>query len=138
MAKIVRAELNGKAVAYHVEKNSIDQHVSVSVPITSGSSNLRIHVRNDFGLFLDSQLPALGTASQGLRIVSESWTADSLTLDLSGRAGRTYQLGVFNAEQIGSVGGATLGKNRDISQLTIAFPTGQEYVRTRVEIRFRK
>ena len=138
MARIVRAELNGKAVAYHVEKNSMDQHVSVNVPITSGSSNLRIHVRNDFGLFLDSQLPALGTASEGLRIVSESWTADSLTLDLSGRAGRTYHLGVFHAEQIGSVGGATLGKNGDLSQLTIAFPTGQEYVHTRVEIRFRK
>lgn len=138
MAKIARAELNGKAVAYHVENNPMDQHVKVSVPITPGSSNLRIRLRNDFGLFLDSQRPALGTASEGLRVVSESWTADSLVLDLSGRAGRTYQLGVIDAEQIRSVRGATLGKGGGNTQLTVTFPSGTEYVHTQVEIHFRK
>jgi hypothetical protein len=116
----------------------MDQHVKVSVPITPGSSNLRIHLRNDFGLFLDSQLPALGAASEGLRVVSESWTADSLVLDLSGRAGRTYQLGVLGAEQIRSVQGATLGKGGGNTQLTVSFPSGPEYVHTQVEIHFRK
>jgi len=48
--------------------------------------------------------------SQGLRIVSETWSdsRDTLTLQAEGFAGRTYALSVWGAEQIKSIDGAHL------------------------------
>jgi hypothetical protein len=137
-AKATRVELNGKAVAFHLESNSVDQHLSVSVPVVAGNSLLKIRLRRDFGLFLDSQLPALGSPSEGLRFVSESWTPNSLVLDLSGRAGRTYELGVWNAGQIISVKGATLETSSGEPRLMVSFPGGQDYVHLQLAIQFRQ
>jgi len=69
-----------------------------------------VRLRNDFGLSLDSQLPALGAVSDGLRVVSESWSAagDSLTLNASGAAAQHYDLAVLNPTQVRAVDGAEL------------------------------
>jgi len=66
---------------------------------------------------LSNELPPLGSASRGLRVLSESWNAarTQLTLEVSGLAGSRYQLDVWNPGQISSVEGATLtklGKNQ--------------------------
>jgi len=108
-AKVLGAELNGKTIQFHVQTNSIDQHVAVSFPACAGSSKLVVRLRNDFGLSLDSQLPALGAVSNGLRVVSESWSAarDSLTLNVSGAAAQQYDLAVLNPTQVRAVDGAS-------------------------------
>jgi hypothetical protein len=60
-------------------------------------------------------LPAIGATSQGLRILSETWTParDRLTLSTSGLADSQYILSVWNGEQIASVEGAKLFKTED-------------------------
>ena len=73
-ARILKAELNSRPLPFRVQSNAIDQHVSVQVPACSGSNTIVIHVQNDFGLRLDSQLPALGARSEGLRVTSEACT----------------------------------------------------------------
>jgi glycogen debranching enzyme len=141
-AKVAGAEINSRKLAVHIDKNSLDQHATVTFPISAGASKLRIRVRNDFGLYLDSQLPPLGSSSQGLRVVSQSWTSDgsALVLDLSGRAGHNYELGLWNAGQIASVEGATIDKAGDQSHMKIPFPGnhGHDYVHTKVSLRFRR
>ena len=109
-AEVVRAEMNGHSVAFHVQANSVDQHVTVQVPLSTGLNRLRIRLRNDFGLSLSQELPPLGETSQGLRVVSESWTPsrDQLTLEISGISGKQYAFAVWNPDQIGSVDGAEL------------------------------
>jgi glycogen debranching enzyme len=109
-AQVVGAEIDGHPVAFHTQPNSEDQHVTVQLPISSGLSKLRIHLRNDFGLSLTQELPPLGESSQGLRIVSESWTTgrDRLTLEVSGTPGKQYELAVWNPGEIASVDGARL------------------------------
>jgi hypothetical protein len=109
-AQVVGAEIDGHPVAFQVQPNSEDQHVTVQFPIAGGLSKLRIHLRNDFGLSLTQELPALGESSQGLRVVSESWTGarDRLTLEVSGTPGKRYELAVWNPGEIASVDGARL------------------------------
>ena len=69
-----------------------------------------IRTRKDFGLSLTNELPHLGSASRGLRVISESWNASKnlLTLETSGAAGQRYELSVWNPAQVSSVEGAHL------------------------------
>jgi len=131
-AKVLGAELNGKATQFHAQTNSIDQHVAVSFPACAGSNKLVLHLRNDFGLSFDSRLPALGAASEGLRVVSEFWSAarDTLTLDVSGAAAQQYDLAVLNPSQIRAVEGAELANGK----LRIGFPAGAPGVYSRRSI----
>ena len=73
-AQILGAEVNGRKVPFQVNKSDVDQHVTVQFPVASGESTLRLRIRDDFGLSISPVLPPLGSASQGLRVLSESWT----------------------------------------------------------------
>jgi hypothetical protein len=138
-ARISGAELNGRNISFTVQKNAEDQHVVVKFPVPGGSSTLRLTVRNDFGLSIHSELPALGSASEGLRVVSETWSEnlDSLRLDVSGRPGKTYDLDLWNPAQVRAVDGGTLPKS-DQPRLQISFPGGggQDYTHQQVVIHF--
>jgi glycogen debranching enzyme len=138
---ILGAEVNGRPVAVHTQANAIDQHASVRFPVTAGTSTVRVRTRNDFGLALTSSLPALGSSSRGLRIVSESWSPqhDSLSLEVSGLAGYGYDLGVWNASQIQSIDGAELVKaSEDQALARIRFPAGspEDYAQKKVTFHF--
>ncbi|HEY6946848.1 MAG TPA: hypothetical protein VI431_17045, partial [Candidatus Acidoferrum sp.] len=125
-AKVLGATLNGHPVQFHVEQNAADQHVLVSIPLTPGTNALHIRVKDDFGLAYVSTLPALGSTSEGLRIVSETWSAahDRLTLAVSGHAGHEYRLSVWNPAQIASVSGAKLSKSPGSkAELVVEFPS---------------
>ena len=138
-ARVAGAELNGRKTPFTVQKNAEDQHVSMKFPVARGSSTLRLAVRNDFALSIHSELPALGSTSKGLRVVSESWTdnLDTLRLDLSGRPGKTYELDLWNSAQVRSVDGGTLPKS-DRPRLQISFPggAGQDYAHQQVVFHF--
>jgi hypothetical protein len=56
---------------------------------------------------------------------------DSLSLDVAGRPGHDYELGVWNPEEVSSVDGAVLDKKS--AKVRIQFPgTDQEYVHSKV------
>ena len=114
-AKVLGAEFNGRPVPFRVQSNGTDQHVIIRIAVARGSNILRIRTKHDYGLSYCSTLPAIGAASQGLHILSETWTParDRLTINVSGRAGGRYELFVWNAEQIVSVEGARLFKAAD-------------------------
>jgi len=135
-AKVLGAELNGKAVQFHSQTNAIDQHVTVNFPACSGSNKLVVRLRNDFGLSMDSRLPELGAVSEGLRVLSETWSAtrDSLTLEVSGAAAQRYDLAVLNPGQIRTVEGAELINGK----LRIRFPSGEPgaYSRRSIKLLF--
>ncbi|OLB23355.1 MAG: hypothetical protein AUH15_03625 [Acidobacteriales bacterium 13_2_20CM_55_8] len=140
---ILGAELSGRPVAVHANTNAVDQHASVRLPLSVGASTLRIRIRNDFGLALSPSLPALGSRSRGLRIVSESWNPqhDTLTLGVSGIAGNVYDLGLWNANQIESLDGAELVKaNQDQTVARIQFPgdSSETYTTKKITFHFSK
>ncbi len=114
-AQVLGAEINGRPVKFRVVENSEDQHAQITIPFAASTveSKLRIRLRNDFGLSIAQNLPPLGARSQGLRIVSESWTPmrDALTLQLAGEAGGDYELKMWNAAQVASLDGAEMAKD---------------------------
>ena len=135
------AELNGHATPIHLEKNSVDQHATVRIPLTGEINSVRIRLRDDFGFALSSQLPAPGGRSQGLRVVSESWSSglNDLAIDLAGTPGQTYELGVWKPELLRSVDGGTLERTSpNHGTLKISLPPGttNDYVHTRVTFHF--
>jgi glycogen debranching enzyme len=111
-ARVIGAEWSGRPIHFDVSANDQDQHVIVHLKLGSTDSTLRIRIRGDFGVDCTSQLPPLGSASQGLRILSESWSPsrDAWTLQVSGMPGAQYDLGVWNASQVASVEGAQMLK----------------------------
>jgi GH15 family glucan-1,4-alpha-glucosidase len=123
-AKVQRAELNGKPVPFRVEVNGEDQHVVVGFPVKGGKSFLRIYLSNDFGLSVSSSLPPLGSASRGLRILSEKWSpsGDQLVLEVSGAAGSEYELKVWGAGEIQKLDGANLERRAESDTLRIKIP----------------
>src|SRR5207244_13243642 len=55
-AEVLGAEINSRGVSTHIQANSVDQHVAVRFPVVQSSNNVRLSVRNDFGLSLANTL----------------------------------------------------------------------------------
>jgi glycogen debranching enzyme len=134
---VISVEMNGRPLAFKMLPNQNDQHLAVRFRLNSGTNSLVIRTRNDFGLSLANELPPLGSASRGLRVLSESWNAskDQLTLELSGLAGQRYQLSAWNPTQVSSVDGGTLSRT---GKLEIQMPQAatDSYVPQKVTLHF--
>ena len=105
--------------------NATDRHVTVRIHLTQAATTVRMHVKRDFDVGFSNKLPLLGNASEALRVLSETWNSShtQLTLSLSGVAGKTYELSVWNPAQIASIKGGKLGEVRgDQAALAIEFP----------------
>ena len=140
-AHIVGLELNGRTLPFKINKTELDQHVTVRFPVNATSSTLRLRIKNDFGLSFSPSLPALGNSSQGLRIISESWTParDGLTLEVSGVPDKTYEFGVWNPAQVESVENAELVKSTsEESKLSFRVPASasETYPHEKITIHF--
>jgi glycogen debranching enzyme len=138
-ARIVGVALNGHPLHFTMQESTQDQHLTVRFRLNDGMNTLVVRVRDDFGVGLDNDLPPQGGASRNLRIVREVWSAsqDQLILNLSGVAGRKYELAVWNPSQIGEVKGGVLTK---AGKLQIQIPDGPDgvYVPQEVDIHFVK
>ena len=124
---IVSADLNGRSIPFRADSNSSDQHARLQVPLAQARNTIRIHLKNDFGISSTNVLPSLGSSSQGLRVLSESWnsTRTQMTVSLSGIAGRRYEMSVWNPSQITSVSGGKLARNgASEDMIEIEFPAG--------------
>jgi len=138
-AEVVGVEMNGRPLPFKTQPSNNDKHVTVRFPVYGGPNTVVIRVKNDFRLALANELPALGSASRELRVVSESWNSarTQLTLQVSGLAGARYDLSVWNPSQISTVEGGALTK---AGKLQIQMLEGQadSYLQQQVVIRFGK
>ena len=109
-AEVQSVELNGRPLPFKLETNGSDQHLMTRFKAYGGPSTLRVRMRGDFAVSYTSQLPELASRSEGMRILSEAWSAgrDVLTVEVEGSGGKSYELAMFNASQISSVDGGTI------------------------------
>jgi glycogen debranching enzyme len=138
---VASVELNGRSLPFRVAASASDQHLAIRFLLTQTTSTVRIHLKNDFGVSLSNKLPALGSASEGLRVLSETWNSarTQLTLSLSGLAGKTYELSIWNPSQVASVKGAKLGAaGQDLAKLVVEFPStdAESYVHQDIVLNF--
>jgi glycogen debranching enzyme len=140
-AQVFSVEMNGRPVAFRVAANDEDQHVATHVSASGKSNTLTIRVRNDFGVSYESSLPPLGSPSQGLRMLSESWSSirDTLTMDIAGVSGGVYELTVWNPSQPATVdGGELLGAANGSAKVRVRFPESApgEYAHGKIVFHF--
>jgi len=137
--EVADVELDGRPLHFTMEQNIDDRHVVVRFPLAGASGTVVVRLKNDFGLSLANELPALGSASKSLRVVDQSWndSHDQLTLDLSGVSGKQYELEVWNPGQVASVKG---GELTNAGKLRVQMPQGPEgtYLLQKVLIQFHK
>ncbi|HEV2468122.1 MAG TPA: hypothetical protein VGS78_02930 [Candidatus Sulfotelmatobacter sp.] len=121
--EVVGVEVNGRPIPFKVHLNQNDQHLEARFPVYGGPTTVVVHMKKDFGLTLTNKLPPLGSLSRGLRVISESWNGSktALTLEVSGRAGDSYELSVWNPSEVSSVEGGNLTKQ---GKLEIQMPQG--------------
>jgi hypothetical protein len=145
-ARVLRVLLDGHKVPFQVQPNSNDQHVAVQVPLAKPRQTLVIQLDHDFALAEPSGLPLLGTASRGVRVLSETWNPDHtiLRLRIAGVSGAKYSLDVWNPEEIASLEGATLvpgiGEHGSLSVQMAGAASDADtpaYVQTDVAIHFK-
>ena len=135
--EVTSVEINGRRLLFKIQPNANDQHLLVPFPVEGGLNTVVIRVKNDFGLAFSNELPALGSSSRGLRVVSESWNSsrNQLTLEVSGRSGSSYELTVWNPSQITSVEGASLTKTARL-QVQIPGAAADSYSQQKIVIHF--
>jgi hypothetical protein len=128
-AHVLSAEIGGHAIPFHMQNHGADQHVITHVSVPVGTAKLRIRIANDFGVSYQPELPQLGSASEGLRILSETWTdaKDELTLSISGSPKRDYELSVSNPRTVSFVDGADLVRDGDTAWLHIVTPVADSH-----------
>jgi len=140
-AQVLGVEMNGRPVPFHLAANDEDQHVVMRVSASGKSNTVKIRVRNDFGVTYGSTLPALGSHSQGLRVLSERWSADrdTFTMDVAGVAGGVYELTVWNPGQTATAdGGELLSAADGNAKVRVRFPGAGpgEYAYGKVVVHF--
>jgi len=141
---VASAEINGRNAAFKLVPGKTDQHLTVSIPLTQPLTTIRVKLKDDFDVSVANVLPALGSASVGLRVLSQTWSPDHtrMVLSLSGIAGRQYELSVWNPSQIASVtGGKLVDSHADQASLSVEFPAGSggsDYVQQDVSLNFAK
>jgi len=137
---VTSVELNGRSLPFRLSTNATDRHLAVQFPLTAGTTTVLVHLKNDFDVSFENSLPALGSASGGLHVLSETWSGDraELTLSLSGLSGKTYELGLRNPSQIVSVQGGQLLTDADEGKLVVSFaPADSEsYVHQNIVLHF--
>ncbi len=140
-AKVLGVELNGHPIEFHVAANDSDQHVLVHLPLSGKTNMIHIRIKNDFGFVYNSTLPKLGETSQGLRFLSESWSAarDTLSVEASGTPGASYELSLWNPKQIRSMDGAKLLETPDhatVARVQLPAQTSGESARATIVFHF--
>jgi len=139
-AEVLGAEMNGRPVAFKVAVNDEDKHVVMRFSASGKSSTVKVRLRNDFAVGYVSSLPPLGSASRGLRILSETWSpsGDQLTLQVSGAAGSAYEMPVWGAGEIQKLEGAELERRGGGTTLLVKIPAGgsERYARANVVFHF--
>src|SRR6266496_1350510 len=135
-AQVLAAEIDGHRAPLQVQRSDVDQHPHLRASLMKGKNTIRIRVNNDFGISYANELPALGSSSQGVRVISESWTAsrDALNVDFVGRRGARYELAIWNPTQIASVDGAELWNDKLI--VTIPSTGSEDYSRATIAVHF--
>ncbi len=108
--------------------------------VKESKNTLRVWLKNDFGIYAGKeQLPPLGSASHGLRILSETWSAsrDQLEIEVSGAAGVAYQIELASSDsEIERVDGASIGSTAGTYNIQMPAGGTEPYPRKTVVIHF--
>jgi glycogen debranching enzyme len=125
--RIVSVTADGRKLAYTVTRNADDQHVHLHIALNGEQQRIEVRTEGDVRLVYNAELPQLGEASRGLRLVNESWSSDGDkgTLQFEGEPGASYEVHLAGVSNMVHVEGGKLHTEaNDVGTLRIAIPDG--------------
>jgi hypothetical protein len=136
-SRVMSVVMDGRPIAYRVEQQASDVHVSVKTKLTR---NTRLEIRYDGGVSVEIEPEALveGDVSRGLRVLEESIAGGRLRLVVEGRPERLYHLRLHTPWKVTPAGGATVEWSVGYWRAALAAPAKEGvdragYVRWSVE-----
>lgn len=126
-ARIVSVTADGRKLAYTVTRNADDQHVHLRIALNGERQRIEVRTEGDVRLVYNAELPQLGEASRGLRLVNETWASDGAkgTLQFEGAPGASYEVRIVGARDVAHVEGCELHTEANGAvSLRIAIPQG--------------
>ncbi len=137
--RVLSAEIDGKPARFETLEpaNEVDQHVKMLIPINGDHTEVRIRLKDEFGIIYPYVPPATGAVTSGIRFISEHWNAahDRLELQVAGAGGAKYRVRLAGDLTGLTVTGAELSEDA----LQIQLPPGPSdaYIRKAVVLQFR-
>jgi len=139
-AKIMEVFVNGKPAQFSLNGNRQDQHVVLRLVLTQDITAVSVRFRDDFRVGVSTSTPELGSFSEGIRLIRESWSAnhDDYMLEVAGVAGKDYVLPISSSQDILSVEGGEIVNHLGQPGLSVRIPAGVEaaYVHSKITIHF--
>lgn len=137
-AKVRRVLVNSRPVPFHIEANTVDQHVMVHVATASSTETIIIQLAGNFGVSESGfSLPLAGGKSEHAAVIEERWSAqrDVLYLEVDGAAGAEGDLNAWDPAEIVSVEGAQLlPPDQNSVRIHYQMPTGHPGADAHLEI----
>ena len=108
------------------KENGEDQHPTVSVPLSGGTTTITLRFRNDFRIEYPYTAPEQGAPSRNLKIVSETWnpTRDQLQLRIAGGGGASYDIPIYGDLAGVAAQGGTIQQREKQTVVHVSFPSG--------------
>ncbi len=106
-AQVTSATLDGKAMTWKDDRETVDWHPRFSISAKPGNTVLRLRHRGMFGYVVPFTPPRLAEPSSNLKIVSEHWAEHKLELRFWGVPGRDYRLNLVYPNRVSAVEGGT-------------------------------
>jgi glycogen debranching enzyme len=138
-ARVRSVKVNGRNAKFELAREGDIQRAAVT--IENSSSNARVEFFYDEGTDVYYKPPDLinGQTNSGLRILRSLADARALHLTLEGLGGRTYELGLRTAKQLGALdntSGVTIKRNAENdSSIAVAFNGAPDvYIRREITI----
>ncbi|MGI8742350.1 MAG: amylo-alpha-1,6-glucosidase [Bryobacteraceae bacterium] len=137
-ARINKAKANGQNVRWIDGRQATDSHPHFKLQIKPGENTLAIEHRGTFGYVVPYVPPQLGAASSNLKLISEHWSNNGSTLELtvSGRPSTKYSVRLLGSSRVVSVSEAT----QQGGTLAIEMPPSRkdDYVTKTITLRLRQ
>lgn len=126
----IKIGANGKGIRHEIINSS--QAVTVSSEFRiSGNTEIVLNHTPAPELYLLPQITPIGATNEGLKVIAQNFKGNELTVEVEGLPGRSYELGILNAELISSVKGAGIKEGK----LVILFPgNGTEFIKHYITI----
>lgn len=131
-ATVLDATWNNAPIVPTPLSGSADRHATWDLQVKPGPNRFTVRVRGDFGYKVDHRLPNLGGVSQNLKVVSERWNGDRLTLRLAGRPGSAHEIGLYGTRKVTAVEGAELNRGGHSATVRFAESAAPDYQTTEV------
>lgn len=135
-ARVREVRLDGEVREFRIRRAGDVLHAEVRLEAPPSEGRIVFAYDEGTDVYVETEAPAPGAISQGLRVLRSRAEPNALRLTLEGLGGRTYRLGIRSPRRLGEAPGVSVKRTENgDAQLLVAFEgSPQTYVRREVAV----